>query len=384
MSASVAYADQYDVIRPYINLTEMYDDNIRRLQNEQQALALTGTTKMSDFLTIGKAGVIVDKDISQQNIFVNANVSKSIYSTFSALNSDSNEITARWKWHLNDHLDGVLEQYRLATAVPFNDYRGQNSTLYTQDTTTFDAKWKFHPSWQIHSELQRYQINYDALLFSAANRTEDAEEVGIDYLPKTDSSVGVQYRHVRGDLPTLQNVGIFLFQNSYDQNEFKANVNYVFSAKTNMQFLGGIVDRKYDEISARDFTGFNARGTVQWVPTGKTLLSLTGWREIGALTDVTATYTLNRGISANASWYTTSKITLQGNVSYETRDFVGDAFISTIQRNDSYRNASLGIVYKPITPLEFNASLIRSIRSSTVSAYDFTSNSIVFTAQYNF
>ena len=380
-----AYADENDVLRPYINLSYLYDDNIRRLSNSQQALAYTGSKKMSDGISTGTVGIIFDKKISQQEIYIDLNAYKAEYSSFSNLNYDGNEFTGRWNWHIGNHLEGLLEEYRVQTALPFASFQGiYNTVNYTQNRSTMDLKWHFHPDWQLRSELQRYEVNYNNSSLSLYNRTEDAIEVGVDYLPSTNSHIGVQLRHVTGELPVHQQIFIFSISNNYDQNEFKANVDWAFSDKTSLQFVGGIVDRKYDQVSERNYTGFNARGSVKWLPTVKTVLSLTGFREIGSVIDVTSTYTLSQGVSADVSWETTNKVSMNGNVTYQNLDFIGDAIFGSSQRSDTLKSGSISFVYKPIKPVTLNASLTRSDRTSTISSYDFTSNAIMFSAQYEF
>lgn len=382
------YALEGDVIRPYASATYLYDDNLRRFSDSGQALISTGSSKTADTMLLAKAGIILDKKISQQLFFMDFNLNRSKFDRNSALDNNGREFTGKWNWHLGNYWQGNFIAYHKKALVPFAEFRAQGGlglNLRTEDRRTADAIWKFHPRWQARMALINHQVEYSADNQRPANLDEDSQEFEIDYISPRSSKVGLVYRHAKGDRPVDQ---IFLgvpISNDYDQNELKLSVDWRFSGKSKFQFLGGLVDRQHDQVSERDFRRFNARTNFNWMPTGKTNLTLSAWRENNAQAFVTTTYTLNRGAMIAASLYATDKVTLQGNMRYEKRDFEGDVVVGpSPQRADTDKTLSVALIYRPIMSFVLNAALIRSTRDSNFQPFSFESNGFSLTGQYEF
>lgn len=381
-----AFALEGDVVRPYASATYMYDDNLRKFASKEQALINTGSSKLADTMLMTEVGIILDKKVSQQAFFVDLGVNRSKFDRNTVLDSNGRELTAKWNWHLGNFWQGNLQAFHKKALVPFADFRevgGLGLNLKTEDRRTADVIWKLHPRWQTRVAFVNYEVEYSAESQKAANLNENSQELEFDYISPSTSKIGVVYRHARGERPVDQ---IFLgipISNDYRQNEIKLNVDWSLSGKTKFQFLGGLVDRQHDEIPSRDFRKFNARTNLNWLPTGKTSINLAAWRENNAQGFVTSSYTLNKGAALSGSLYATGKITLQGSLRYEKRDFEGDNVFGPL-RSDTDKTITLGLVYKPVQSLMLNASLARSSRESSSQAFEFDSNSLSLTGQYEF
>lgn len=375
-----AYALEGDVIRPYASLTYSYDDNLRRLSSKQQAAG----SKMSDTVMMTGVGIILDKEISRQRIYVDIGANKTNFDRNSELDNTGRDMKGRWDWELGNRLSGKMEITHKKAMVPFSEYRVQTGASLslntrTQDRRTFEARWLFHPRWRARAALSNSETEYSADIQRSANLEENAYEVGVDYLSPSRSVVGVLYRHVKGIKP-LQN----FISNDYDQDELKLNVEWAVTGKSKVQFLGGLVDRKYDEFSARDFRKFNMRGNFSWIPTGKTGANLSVWKENNAQAYITSSYTENTGVSVTGNWYMTSKLSLQGNVRYEEQKFQFNEELLATDRSDKNKNYSLALIYKPTLSFMLNASIAHSVRDSNNELYGFDSNSVALTGQYEF
>ncbi|WP_407993928.1 XrtB/PEP-CTERM-associated polysaccharide biosynthesis outer membrane protein EpsL [Methylobacillus sp. Pita1] len=382
-----AHALEEDVIRPYVNVSYTYDDNIRRFNNKARAQLLTGSSNLSDTVLTTGVGIILDKQISQQRIFVDFNINKSKYDRNSALDNNAKEMTGRWDWKVGRRWDGKFELYHKEAMVPFTDFftndpRALSLNTRTSDRRLIEARWMMHPRWRLRGAVVNYEIEYSADIQKAANLEENSQELSLDYLSPSKSIVGILYRQVKGNKPEQIFLGA-LISNDYAQNEWKLNIDWAITGKTKVQFLGGVVDRQHEQLSSRDFRGVNLRGNFSWVPTGKTDLRWMVWRENNAQSFVTTSYTLNQGSSVTASWIATEKVMLQGSLRYEKRDFEGDAIFGQL-RSDKDKSAMVSLIYKPISSFRFNASFIHSSRDSSSDVFGFKSNSVSLSGQYEF
>ncbi len=383
---SSAFAMEGDFFRPYVSATYMYDDNLRKFASKDQALLSTGSSKTADTMVMTEVGIILDKKISQQVFFMDLAVNRSKFDRNTMLDNDGREMTGRWNWHVGNRWQGNFTAFHKKALVPFADFSslggiGLNQRI--ENRRTADAIYRFHPRWQARVAYINYELEFSAANQQAANLNENAQEFEVDYISPSSSKVGVIYRHARGDRPVDQILDGVPINNDYDQNELKLTVDWSLTGKTKFQFLGGLVDRQHDQIPQRDFRRFNARSNFNWMPTGKTNVILSAWRENNAQAFVTTSYTVNRGISLAGSLAATSKITLQGNMRYEKRDFEGDMVFGP-QRQDTDKSVSLALVYKPTMSWVLNAALSRNTRDSNSQNFQFESNSLSLTGQYEF
>lgn len=377
----VACADEGDFFRPYAGLTYGYDSNLRRFSSKELAEVFTGSRDTADTFLRKEAGIILDKQISLQRLYVDVSKNETTYNRNSEIDNEGKRLLGRWDWQVGVRLKGEALINHEETLVPFADFRGIELNLRTRDTKSFTANWLIHPRWQVRGALSDVNTDYSVVSQQVANLEERAQEVGLDYLAPSRSKVGLQLRHVRGDRPVPQLFFGQLIDNSYDQDELKAKIDWVYSAKTQLQFLGGFVERKHDELPVRDFSGFNARLNANWIATGKTMFNFGLWREIGGQSYVTSSYTLNQGAKLTWSWMWSAKTSFRADISREKVDFEGD-LVAT--RSDNKKDFSAGVQYAPIKGLTLSLTANRSERTSTNQFVEYVSNGLFLSTQYAF
>lgn len=364
-----------DVVRPYVNATYSYDDNLRRMYDKG--------SDSSDRMWMVGAGIILDKSISRQKVFVDIGVNETKFDRNSDFNNTGKDLNARWDWVVGNRWKGKIDLGHKEAMVPFAEFRGTTLNLRTNDRRVFDAIYSFHPRWRARVGIGRYETKYDGLGQSIGNLIETAQEFQVDYVTPHRGHIGLVYRHVNGDRPVLQNIAGMLVDNSYEQNEYKLNTEWQVTGKTGLQFLGGLVQRTHKEFTQRDFSGFNARMNINHLLTGKTKLNMSAWREINAQSFVTSTFTLNKGIKLGSDTMLSGKTSLRGSVQYQRIEFDGDVLFESY-REDTLKTASLGLVYQAMPALSLNGSLNYTKRDSSRQFTGFNSTSIALTAQYEF
>ena len=376
-----ALAAPDDVLHPYVGYSVLYEDNVLGIPDGAEGGRRSDTSQRTE------AGLNAKKRVSQQVFSAKLNFANVKHQRLGALDNVAKDLQANWNWHVGEHVEGNLGASYVQAMTPFINFHGQERNLRTQRREFADAAWHLHPSWRVRTGLVRDQLRYELDSQKAGNRKEASTELGLDYLAAGGSTIGAQLRHTRGDLPNLQRFGAQLVDNSYNQNEAKAKVSWQLTGKTQLQFLGGYVQRKHDAFPARDYSGLNARVIANWQPTGKVGLALSGWREIGALDDVTASYTLNQGFSLGSSWDLSSKVRLDGQLKHESSDFSGSAAFASLpelERKDTFRTASLKLSYRPIERLQLGAMIYLKNKNSTLGANDSANNGVMLNSRYEF
>jgi exopolysaccharide biosynthesis operon protein EpsL len=378
---------QPDAITPYVGAGITYDSNVLRLRDTAAANAM-GLGGMSDTIRHAEFGLALDTMISRQHLTANVNVNQVNYDRFAALDHLDKNASANWNWFAGEHVQGNVGVNYSQGLTPFIDFHLLAPNIRSQASEYADASWLFDPSWRVRGGLTHTQLWYDLASQQPGNNTQNQTELGLDYLARSGSTIGLQARHISADFPIPeQDNGTSVF-NGYEQNELKAKVDWIVTGKTRLHFLGGWVSRKQDQISARDFSGINTRFAADWSPTGKIDVSAAIWREIGAVDDLSTIYSLNRGASLASTWKYSAKINLIAQVNYVKRDFsqstAGGVFGGSSAENDVLRNEGLTMVYNPTDKWEVRLSAVRSMQTANVLTGGYTSNALMLNTRYAF
>lgn len=263
--------------------------------------------------------------------------------------------------------------------------------IRTEQREFINAIWRFHPSWNLHGDYTRYDLSTDSPVdrLKFLNRIEDRFEGGIDYVTSGRNTVGILFRNIIGNFtspPTTADGSRLFTDNDYDQKAVMARINWVVTEKSRLVWTGGWVERKNASFSERDFSGFNARMIYAWEPTSKVGLTLNAWRETGTMQQITASFSLNTGVSVVPSWNITQKVALEGNFSYETREFsrfvaLTDPILS-VGRNNTIRNAAIKLTYTPYLGLQLSASVYNNYLKTDNALGGFSANGANINLQY--
>lgn len=381
-----AHAVDGDTFSPYVSYTVTHEDNLLRLHNRAAALAVTGAEETSDTVTSATAGIKIDKAYQRQRVTVDLNASRNSYDRYRSLDNIGKSYSANWSWHAFDDLEGNLISTYSNALAPLEDFRSPNKVLRTQRFNFFEARYLVTPSWRVRGDISRYFLGYELDALRPYDLTLNSGIVGIDYLPATDSTFGLQAGRSNGGYPGAQG-NATIANSGYLLDEFKGLAKWRFTPQTDFDFLGGWVRRKANTASAKDFSGVNARLTGNWSPTAKLNFSASAYREFAATGDQISNYTLNRGLNLTSAWDVTYKIRLEAAARTESRDYNGIATIvdTTAQaRDDRFRSLRIASVYKPTSHLKVIAGLFRNVADSTVTLLAYRSNGAALDAQYEF
>ena len=378
------------VVQPFASYTFTADDNLLRIRDKMDPLPLLGTRNLFDMSHRFTGGLMFEKEISRQRLTANLNWTHTSFEKFNQMDNNLKSLNGNWNWFLGNRLEGNMGASYVQSLAPFLFQPGVKN-IRTEQTEFINAIWRFHPSWNLNGRYTRYDLKTDSPNNSLQflNRTEDRFEGGIDYVTSGRNTVGVLFRDTLGDFPVLVRApdGSFT-DNSYDQKEALAKINWAVSAKSNLSGTGGWVERNNASFKARNFSGFNARMTYSWQPTDKLGLSITGWRETAAMQLLTASFSLNTGVRIVPSWDITQKIRLEGDFFYQHMKFDRFSILTDealpLGIHNTLRNAAIKLIYNPYLGLQLSASVYNNHLKSDVSLGGFSANGANINLQYTY
>lgn len=393
-------ADEGDVLNFFVGQTITYDDNLFRISDSvdaQRLQQLIGGTKRSDTVSTTNAGLTFDKLLRRQNLHADLSYNINRYSHYSTLDYNGLRAHANWGWQLGNYLKGSLTYERSRTLIDFGslnpDDRGSVRDINTYDRLYASADWWFHPEYSIGAGYSHSNSSYSSVQRQASEYDADAVELNAKFQPKTGNLIGLSLRQTKGNYPNRQDSpgqGATV-DNSFDQTDTEVNGNWRLTGQSRVFGRLGYTTRTHEQVTQRDFSGVTGRLTYDWALEGKTSVSLSLRREIGAVEDIDAAYVLTNGISLSPVWNPTSKISLSAKYDWSKRRYEGDPFrvigsSPSLQsvRKDTVNAASISGTYLPLRSLLLSLTLLHERRTSSRELADYRDNLASLSARFSF
>ncbi len=363
VGATPVHAGPSDALHVYAGLGYFHDDNLFRLPDDAPGY----DNQRGDSARTGEFGLFFDKTYSRQKVFLQAKRSKVKFDHFKQLDYDGKDYLGRLNWEIGNHLSGSVGASYTQMLAPYTDLRSRERNLRVQKREFFDGAWRLHPSWQLRAGATRDKYTYELSAQRINDRIEDAYEAGVDYLPKSGSSVGLQARHIKGDYLNNRVINGIALNENYTQDELKAKVDWHVTQISSVQVLAGYAKRKHEgQGSARDTSGFNGRVTVNSQPRVKLHLNAAAWREFTPVESNIVTYALSRGASAGATWDATAKIRVDAAVTRERRSFESRLVLSAADLSDTISRTTLNATWSPRPTIQVSTGLAHESRTGSI------------------
>lgn len=366
-------------VHPYVAYKFMWDSNIFRLSGKDEALAQLGSGNMGTAVQRVDAGMDTDFPISRQHLVAQLNVNRNQYEQFRFLDYTGHDALVRWDWAGGRLWSGDLGYSHARTLASYTQFQRPVQNLQTRSNRFFDMDYSFMPHWHVRGGISRYEVSYTAQALRISNVNLNTVKAGVDFVSNADNTLGIELKATDGHYPDRQVVATSVVDNSYRQTEVAAVTSWVYSANTRITGKVGYVHRAYHQLSVRDFSGLVGRATAYWHVAGSTLLRLSAWRRISAYQNLLSSYLINNGASVDPTWTVTPKITIKGQLLYQSLTYKGDPgflLTQTPVRKDKLHGAMVDVSYKPFEHLTVGASYQWRYRTSNYSSHGYRDNTV--------
>lgn len=372
------------VLRPFLGLSESYDSNVLGLSGPDDALAETGTRSTSDTSRTTTAGLIFARPVGRQVLSANVSANRTRFDRLWQLDYNGSNVSADWAWRVGNNWDGNVGYTRALSLAPFTDFHALERNTNTISRRYVSGGWRFHPDWRVRGSVARYDIDYSLQAQSRSDRNEDQAELGIDYTTAAANTAGLQWRRANGRMPN-QLIGPEGQRNEYRQDQVEFKTNWQFSGKTRLDFVGGYVARTHNDDADRDFHGYNGRATLFVSVTPSMLVSGAVWRETGIFDDLSTEYSTNRGVSLSARWLAYDKVTVEGVVRREHRDFTrSNQFAALPLYGDTLPMAQLSVTYLPIPRVSLQLAAFTANKTTNNGFGEYSRHGATLSTRYEF
>lgn len=383
MLALPAQAKEGDTFRPFVSYGTFFDSNLFRLADNESP----GFPRDERYSVLS-AGLNVDWKPGRQEIVANATKTRVRYNRNTMYDSDGNDYQATWNWQLGNRLSGNAGASESLSQSKF-DSVGLVNNQVTRKRRFGRAEWAFHPRWRIGGGIETADYANSASSLASQDAQTQARDVVLRYYTPKGSKLGVQVRRIDAEFPNPQCVSSFfgicleVADNSYKQTEYNLLGDWSVSGKLKVHGQAGWVNRQYENVlrgnyffvpqlkERPDFSGYSGRMSADWYATGKTLLSVSLYQELGSALDINASSVLKKGVSVNGVWLMREKWRMNVGAAYENRDFKGDLGTTQMQRNDDTFGESLSVSYAPIQAVSVDVGVSAGRRNSNISVEEY-------------
>jgi exopolysaccharide biosynthesis operon protein EpsL len=377
-----AAAQISDTIQPFVGVSIQHDSNLLRQDTDQYPGG-----DFADTYKTAQAGFTLERPIGRQLLTGTARVTRVDYDHFNELDYTGKDGKLDLAWLVGSHVTGHVGASYSEALGAFNDFHSSELNLRTDKSVYGNINWKFHPEWQVHTGYKREVFAFDLASQQYNNRTETTTDAGADYLLKNGSSVGLLFRHIKGDYPVTFVGGGTVYDNNFVSNEANLNVSWAYSAISQVTFIGGWVRRNYVLGDARDSSGGHGRLVANWAPLSHVQFGASLWREFVAAEGVYVHGAMATGQSLNVTWTPTAKIELEANLQNERRAFNAQpGIVNPLGLSDRTRSATLGVNYAVLRQVTLGLNVGRFTRDGSVAVQTTTyrSNTVGFSASVKF
>jgi exopolysaccharide biosynthesis operon protein EpsL len=320
------------------------------------------------------AGLKVNIPVSLQRFTLDSLVTDNHYANFSQLNYVGVNAKGAWDWVVGDRATGKLGYQYQRFLADFGDFQTRTKDLVSQRTPFFDLSYLLTPEWELVGDVAHSDSTHSDSTRNTLDYKLNTGAAGINYITSSKNSIGVRAKRTNADYPNRESItGLGLVDNSFQENDFAAVAVWNLTGESRVSARAGYTKRKHDEQSSRDFSGGTGQVDYHWVPTGKTTLDLSVYRNVLSSDDLAASYILFRGVSIEPTWAALSTITVKLRALRELREYRGDPGIvlGGQEREDTFKSLRLSTVYTPTRTVQISLAFEAGKRDSNVNGFDF-------------
>lgn len=342
--------------------TAYRDDNVLR-RPEGGAVA--------DTYRVSSLGVELAASPGRQHLLGRLRIDSVRYDTFERFDLDGHEALARWDWRIGDPAQGRLElTQRRALASLASVQDGVQASIPNALTTRralATGEFGLAPRWLLALEaLGEAQDNA-----AAERRVNDLElargGAGLYYVSRAGNRLGLRARAARGVLPHAQPFPGLAVDNSYRQRELALAGDWRPGGATRLRGHLGRVQRDYDQLPQRDFSGGTGELAIDWTPTGRMALTALAQRAISETEDINLSFVLAERATLGVRYALGVRTELSLALETSERRYLGEAgqVLGTVApRTERVNAVGLAASYRPLARVTLQAGLRRETRSS--------------------
>lgn len=265
-----------------------------------------------------------DRTYGQQRLFANVNFGRVFYSNgLSDYDYTSQTVDAGYRLGSWERFNAGLEWVRSAAQVNLADTVFKVPDVVTRDSLTADVDQPVIGDWHLVASATGSWERYSDSASKISDLDRFGGQGGVRYVASYGNRIDLIVGQTHGRYP---NGATTAFQDAaYRDRLADLSVSWRFSGSGRLDGHAGYLQRRNETLTFRDFSGLSSDLAWVWAPTGKTTLTLSASRVMGAAGDVEFLTAVTKTLRLAPAWQATEKIKLEAALYRSVRDYFGQA-----------------------------------------------------------
>jgi exopolysaccharide biosynthesis operon protein EpsL len=379
LAAANAFGDSGDLLSLSVGVTRRLDENLFKRPADGSLGSLDNDTSTSTQVNLS-----LNKQYSLQRIAIRIGLADNRYQTFKALDGRNENHSAVWQWQFTPHLTGNLSATRSQAQSDFADYRGSGQNTRTTDTRRLDGTWLLASGWSLGAGVSKSKSINSQPFQQDASSEQHTVDATLGYKFRSGSSVTLQASDSRGEQQRAADP-LTSSDNRYRELHRSVKFSWPITGRTSVSGGVGQVSRTQGNLGARNYTGGNRDGSLNWFATNRIQLTLTNSRTSENWEEANSSFSIRDQTGLSASWTVTPKVSLTASLSHGRRSFGGEVPGQPANsRLDRSQTRFLGINWTPHTKIKLGASISDDRRESTLTSTDYRSTTAMVNGSIEF
>lgn len=335
----------------------------------------------ADTVVRAMAGVRFDRVIGLQRVGLEAFVLPVSYLEHPDYNYLGYGLGVTWNWALGRGWFGDVILRVGRDQTPFDLVGAYANNLQTLASIRGLAGLRLTQAWAAIAAFDETRSSNSLMSQQPADYQRSGLEAGVRYAPQAALELDAVWRHESARYPYRQvydATGALLpeaVDNAYTQDTPLVRLAYRPHDASRVTGQLGYTQRRYDNLSQRDFSGLTVGLDAEWPLSGAVVMRGGLLRSIEVAEVASANYIEVRGIVLRPAWQITGRTRLEVSAALSSRRYLGDpgiALSGAPVREDQIRQYGLELRYQIGRRTWLSASARQLSRESNYPGYAFT------------
>ncbi|SJM90054.1 hypothetical protein CRENPOLYSF2_1440008 [Crenothrix polyspora] len=287
---------------------------------------------------------------------------------------------------------GYKHEKELASFAQLNATRDTLSNLQTSQNYFANAEYQILPSIYLKAGFLRNEWLYDGKDREISNQIQNIGEFSVQYRNLSRTMIGFRAVITDGQYPKRDTPSIDSGDNGFFRTSYNVDGEWKYSDKLRIGGSVGYLQQDYEHGNKfqKGFSDAVARLDVNWIPSEKTTLAFSAWREVDQAFTLNATFVLSTGASVTLAWLPTAKIRVEMPLSFENQSYLGDPPTTPSpvprlgSRSDDVLNLGLNVIYSPWINTELALKFEHENRDSSEQGSSYDAETVGINAKVEF
>lgn len=352
---------------PFAGLELQYDSNLFRFSDRDEAIADNGDPQLEDRNRLLRLGAALQYSWGLQRVVVGGELRRNDYEHFDSLDHEAWKFGSSLFWRYGSRYDGEVALSFERQLQSFDNRDSTDISFQRSLLLRSENRYQLTARWQTNLDLLIERDRLSELSQQGSDLDEVSLTMGARYAVLPLTRAGLSLKLGRGDFPKRSANPGSTIATGFDERELNLVFERVPSGISSLFFRAGISQRRNQDVSGRDFTGFTGSFRYERKISDKLLMTTELFRRLDSTEEVGANFIVSDGALLDLRYNWSYRLSGFARYQFSDEDYSGSpaTALGGEQRRDLSRLSQLGLEYQLLWWLQLSGSAIWEEQDST-------------------